>query len=89
MLFMTVYTYEPHKRDEVVRRRAEKGPLLPDGLKALGEWSYIGGGRVFRLFEGEDAAAAFRAGFAWSDLGKVEIYPVLETDKIMQLVKGK
>ena len=89
MLFMTVYTYEPHKRDEVVRRRAEKGPLLPAGVKALGEWSYIGGGRVFRLFECDDAAAAFRAAYAWSDLGKVEIHPVLETDKIMQLATGK
>jgi hypothetical protein len=89
MLFMTVYTYPPENRDEVVRRRLEKGPQLPEGIKSLGEWSYVGSGRVFRLIEASDAAAALAGSFAWSDLGSVETYPVMETDAVMKLVAQK
>jgi hypothetical protein len=89
MLFMTVYTYPPENRDEVVKRRLEKGPQLPDGIKSLGEWSYVGSGRVFRLIEASDAASAMAGSFAWSDLGTVETYPVMETDAVMKLVAQK
>jgi hypothetical protein len=89
MLFMTVYTYPPENRDEVVKRRLEKGPQLPDGIKSLGEWSYVGSGRVFRLIEASDAASAMAGSFAWSDLGSVETYPVMETDAVMKLVAQK
>ena len=89
MLFMTVYTYPPANRDEVIKRRLEKGPQLPPEVKTLGEWSYIGSGRVFRLIEASDAASAFKGSYAWSDLGTVETYPVMEVDAVMAMVKGK
>jgi hypothetical protein len=89
MLFMTVFTYKPGNRDEVIKRRLDKGPLVPEGVKVLGEWSYTGSGRVFRLIEAADANAAFKGAYAWSDLGTVESYPVMETDKILTMVAGK
>jgi hypothetical protein len=89
MLFMTVYTYPPANRDAVIKRRLEKGPQLPPEVKSLGEWSYTGGGRVFRLIESADAAAAFRASYGWSDLGTIETYPVLEVDAVMKMVSQK
>ena len=89
MLFMTIYTYEAQKRDEVVKRRAEKGAMIPEGMKVVGEWSYIGGGRVFRLVEAEDSKAVSAACFAWSDLGKVEIVPVMETEEVLKLILRK
>lgn len=89
MLFMTVYTYKPANRDAVIRRRLEKGPQLPPEVKNLGEWSYTGGGRVFRLIDAADAAAAFKGAYAWSDLGTVETYPVMEVDAVMKMVGAK
>ena len=85
MLFMTIYTYGPEDRDAVIKRRAEKGPMLPPGLKIVGEWSYLGGGRVFRLVEGDDPKAMLGATAAWADLGKIEIFPVMETEEAMKL----
>jgi hypothetical protein len=32
MLFMTVFTYEPSARDEVIHRRVEKGAMVPKGM---------------------------------------------------------
>jgi len=89
MLFMTVYTYPPANRNEVIKRRLEKGPALPEGIKSLGEWSYIGSGRVFRLFEAADPAAAFKGSYVWSDLGTIETYPVMETEAIMAALAAK
>ena len=49
----------------------------------------MGSGRVFRLFEAADPAAAFKGSYAWSDLGIIETYPVMETDAIMKMVAGQ
>jgi len=89
MLFMTVYTYPPAQRNEVIKRRLEKGPAVPEGIKILGEWSYVGSGRVFRLIDAADAAAAFKGSHVWSDLGSIETYPVMETDAIMAAIAAK
>jgi hypothetical protein len=89
MLFMTVFTYPPANRNEVVKRRLDQGALVPEGIKVLGEWSYTGSGRVFRLIEASDAASAFKGAYAWSDLGTVDTYPVMETDKVMAMVGTK
>ena len=86
MLFMTIYSFDPPQRNEIVKRRQELGPQLPQGLKMIGEWSYLGSGKVFRLVEttGDDASKMLEAIQPWSDLGTVEVYPVLETEKVLQ-----
>jgi uncharacterized protein (UPF0548 family) len=86
MLFMTVYTYEPENREAVIKKRAEKGPLVPPGVKLLGEWSAITGGRVFRLVEADDARALLAGTAPWADLGKIESYPVMVTEDVIKLL---
>ena len=81
MLFMSIFTYEPEKRDEVIKRRAEKGAMIPEGMKVIGEWSDTSGGRVFRLVEMDDPKIGLAASLAWSDLGKIEIVPVMATEE--------
>ncbi len=89
MLFMTIYTYEPEKREAVIKRRAEKGAMAPQGMKIVGEWSDITGGRVFRLVEVDDPRVMLGASAAWADLGKIESVPVMQTEEVMKLVSGK
>jgi hypothetical protein len=85
MLFMTIFNYEPEMRNEVLKRRLEKGPLVPGGMKILGEWSAIAGGKVFRLVDVSDPAAAIAGFRAWTDLGKGEAIPVIETEALLKL----
>jgi hypothetical protein len=85
MLFMTIYSYEPEKRDLVIKRRMEKGDLVPKGVKTLGEWSAVAGGKVFRLVETNDAASALAAIRAWSDLGKLELIPIIVTEEALKV----
>ncbi len=89
MLFMSIYTYEPEKREAVIKRRAEKGAISPPGMKIVGEWSDITGGRVFRLVEVDDPRVMLGASAAWADLGKIESVPVMQTEEVMKLVSGK
>jgi hypothetical protein len=85
MLFLAIYTWEPDKRNEVIKRRAEKGAMIPPGMKLLGEWTAISGGKVFRLIDSEDPKAALQAVLGWSDLGKLEMIPVIETEAAMKI----
>jgi hypothetical protein len=86
MLFMTIYTYESKEREAVIKRRAAKGDMVPQGMKLIGEWSYLGGCRVFRLIEASDPRAMLGATASWADLGKIEIFPVMETEEVMKLL---
>ena len=47
MLFMVIFTWEPGKTEEVIKRRARAED--PEGLKVIGEWADLQGGRAFRL----------------------------------------
>jgi hypothetical protein len=81
MLFLIIYTWEPERRNAVIKRRIEKGPLLTGEAKVIGEWSAMAGGKIFRLVEINDTSAALAASRAWTDLGKAEMIPVIATEE--------
>ena len=89
MLFMTIYTFEPANREAVIKKRAEKGPMVPAGAKIIGEWSSLAGHRVFRLVEVDDPRAMLGATAAWADLGKIEAFPVMPTEEALKLLTAK
>jgi hypothetical protein len=83
MLFMSVYTYDPGNRDEILKRRA--GSLFtPEGAKLVGQWFAASGGRVFTLYETDDGLSAAKWAHAWNDLGKFETFTVVEIDEFMK-----
>jgi hypothetical protein len=88
MLFISVFTYEPEKRDEVLKRRAES-LFTPEGGKCLGQWSYTSGGRVFTLFEVDNTLTLTQWAHAWNDLGKFETFPVVDTEELMKAMAAK
>lgn len=88
MFFMTIFTYEPSNRTEVLRRRMEQGDMVPAGMTVHAEFSAIGGGKVFRIVEVDDEKLALQAVTAWADLGHIEIIPVINTEEAMKLLKG-
>ena len=89
MLVMTVFTWKPDKRDAIIKRRAEKGMLAPAGMKVIGEWADVSGGRVFRLSEVKDEKTAMAGTLAWDDLGRVDSAVVMTTDDVMKFAAGK
>ncbi len=88
MLFMTIYTWDPSKRNEIIKRRLE-GWVVPKEIKVIGEWTDLSGGRGFLLYEAADPKALMTATLAWSDLLKFEGIPVMETEEVMKMAKGQ
>jgi hypothetical protein len=91
MLFMAIFTYEPHDRDRVIARRLE-APSNPKGVEVKGEWFDVSGHRVFRLFKAKEAAHVAALFYNWTDLGVAELIPVVETElavKLLKMTEGK
>lgn len=82
MLFMSVATWTPDKVPEILKRRAEKGPLVPEGMEVKGEWA--AGPYVIRIFETDDPIAILLSELAWNDLFDIRVYPVTTTEEVME-----
>lgn len=83
MLFISVFTFEPGNRDAILQKRA-KGLFAPEGAKCLGQWISTSGGRAFTLCEVNDSMTMYQWCHAWSDLGKFDIYPVVDADELLK-----
>jgi len=86
MLFMAIFSYSPEDRNQVIERRmGEAGKDMAVEIK--GEWFDVSGHRVFRLFEADDETRLAASFHNWTDLGVVEIIPVMETEKAIKVLK--
>lgn len=88
MLFMLIFEYSPENRNVLIKKYVEKGPMIPDGIKEVGMWSSVSGGRVYSIYETDDPAALAKFGQNWNDLGTGEIIPVMKTVEYIKLVAG-
>jgi hypothetical protein len=86
MLFMGILTYEPGKRNELAKRRVEKGAMT--NAKIIGEWGALGGGRIFRVIETDDPKTMLMASAAWGDLGSIELIPIMSTEESARIIAG-
>ena len=87
MLWITIGTWGPEKRDEITKRRMEKGTMRPEGVKLLGEWVDLAGGRVVALDEGDDPAALALACYAWNDIMCLDSFPVMDNTAVLEAIK--
>ena len=89
MQFMATITWEPGKRDEMIKRTQSLGVQPPEGVKVLGQWIDVHGGRAFRLAEVDDPKLIFAANLGWTDLCQIEATPVLPLEDAMSLIPAK
>jgi hypothetical protein len=90
MLSISVFTFDPAQKEEVIQRRIEEELKLPHGMKIIGEWCAMNEGRVFRLIEAESLKETLAAFRFWSDLGNIKITRVVESEKLLNFsIAGK
>jgi len=88
MLFITIMTWEPEQRGEIVKRRVSQ--KVPEGIKIKGEWPALSGGRSYTLAETDSPEAAMAAAQIYSDVAKIEIVPVIEvTEGLVQSIASQ
>ena len=87
MKFISISTWEPQKRDEYAVKRMEKGRMAPEGIRVLGEWLDVSGGRQILLFEADSAMDCFKWANHWNKIASFESFPVIEVndDKATEL----
>jgi hypothetical protein len=84
MLIMDTITWEPARAEDVIKHRVEE--KIPEGVKVIGEWVDIGGGRAYRLVDVADPAVLFAMTSFWVGFGKKELVPVMGTEEMMKLM---
>lgn len=87
MLFVSIVTWEPENRSEIIKRRSESGDMRPAGFKTVGEWVDLGGGRDILVFEANDPADMLAATLAWNDILKIETFPAMDAEELMGAIK--
>ena len=86
MLYMNILTWAPDKRDAVIERVNKIG-MEHEGIKVIGTWADVNGGRVFQLSEGPaDPKFSLKANFAWNDLLRIVTVPVMKAEELLQLI---
>jgi len=90
MLYMHIITWEPAQRDAVAKRAQTMGLKMPEGVKLIGFWNDLEGHRAFMLVDRSpavvDAKHILESSWAWSDLCKTEVVPVMEFEEMMKLL---
>ena len=86
MLYMNILTWDPDKRDEVMKRAQTKG-FAHEGINILGTWADIQGGRAFQLSEDpDDPTLSIKANFEWNDIMKIESIPIMDAEELLNLM---
>ena len=87
MVFVTVYSFPPEKR-EACQARLKKtgGGMPPAGIKLLGRWHAIGSGKGVHVCECDDPMAFAKWAQEWSDLLSIETYPAMNDEGVAKLL---
>jgi hypothetical protein len=86
MMYMNILTWAPDRRDAVIERVKKIG-MEHDGIKVLGTWVDVNGGRCFQLSEEpEDPKFSLKANFAWNDLLNIETVPIMKAEEFLSLL---
>ena len=86
MLFMVIETFRDGDRVAVYARLAERGRMLPEGVRYLDSWVEKAGDRCFQLMACERAEELEPWMAAWEDLVFFEVVPVISSAEAVRLV---
>lgn len=88
MKFMLTFDWSPDTktREEAIARFQKTGGMPPPGTKLLGRWTRADFSGGFDLLESDDASELAEFALMWSDLMRVEIFPVLEDTELAEVL---
>jgi len=88
MHFITIWTFRPEQRDNVIERFRETGGPPPEGVNMLARWHDVASGRGFAISETDDPVAIAKWCREWSDLMTFEIIPVVNDEQLVTVLAG-
>ena len=88
MHFMSIYTFHEQNKNAAVARFKETGGAPPAGIKLLARWHDVGGRRGFTICEADDPVALSIWSNKWSDLMKIEVFPVVNDEQLVKVLSS-
>jgi hypothetical protein len=88
MLFMVVERFREAGPRPVYQRAAERGRMLPDGLRYVDSWVAVDLGRCFQVMECDDLALMTTWIACWSDLIDFDVVPVVTSARAAAAVQA-
>jgi len=85
MLFMVIEHFKGRDPGPVYKRFAEKGRLMPDGLKYVSSWIEVGMDRCFQVMETDDPILLQEWIKNWGDLVDFDVVPVVTSAEMVEL----
>jgi len=86
MIFVSVYTIPSENRNAAQDRFKKSGGQPPKGVKLIGRWHSVVGGRGVTIYEANDPQAIANWAQQWSDLISFEIYPAIDDSGFAKLL---
>jgi len=83
MLFMSIITFDAANRETVMKQHTRGESILPGNVQMRMEVIDLSKNRVYRIFEVTDPKAILEANLAWNDLARIETFPVMETEEVL------
>lgn len=80
MLYMVIERFKGRNARAIYSRLAEKGRMMPEGLRYVGSWIEPTFDRCFQVMEADDERLLHQWAAHWSDLMDFELVPVLTSD---------
>lgn len=81
MLYMIIENFHPGKVNKIYERFAEKGRLMPEGVKYVNSWITKDMKMCYQVMESIDEEKLKEWISHWNDLSDFEIIPVISSDE--------
>jgi hypothetical protein len=89
MLFLSIFTFDAAHRECIIQKHAHGEGEKPKGIQVHLELVDLSKNRIFRICEVTDAKAVVTFNEIWSDLGKIETIPVIESSDLLKIFEKK
>lgn len=86
MIYVTTYTLRPENRDAALDRFRATAGAPPAGVKMIGRWHDVCGGKGYTVSESDDPQAVLRWVLAWSDLLSFEVSAVVNDEQFAKAI---
>lgn len=77
------------EKDEIYRRFAEKGRMMPEGLNYISSWIETDFKKCFQLMETDDVKLFDEWIANWSDLADFEVIPVMTSKEAAEQISSQ
>jgi hypothetical protein len=89
MLFMVIERFKNQDAKAIYSRLADKGRMMPDGLRYVGSWIETNYDRCFQVMETEDERLLHEWADHWRDLMEFEFVPVRTSEQSRAVALGE